>query len=101
MTDDEINRKFDIVADHLVSLAVSQQESNERIGRGERVLLLGIKAWRRERKEAKEKFDALAAAQAHTEAALAKPAESLAHTNKRLEDKNEKGDGQPPTEDDE
>jgi flagellar motility protein MotE (MotC chaperone) len=114
MTDEEINRKFDIVADHLISLAVSQQKSNERIDRVERILLLGIKALRRERKETRETLNALVTAQTRTEETLsrlveshANLADSLAHTDKRLdalidivrEGRNGKSDDQPPTKD--
>jgi hypothetical protein len=99
MTDEELNRKFDIVAEHLATLAVNQQKADERmeksdarIDRLERVLSLAIRSYRRERKETREKFDALIAAQIHTDESLAKLAqaqsnlaESLEHTDKRLD----------------
>jgi hypothetical protein len=88
---EEINRKFDIVADHLATLAVSQQKSEERIGRLERVLMLAIRAGRRECKYTREKFDiltekinALAEGQAYTYEALTKLAEAQAHTEQKL-----------------
>ena len=92
MTDEELNRKFDIVAEHLATVAVNQQKSDARIDRLERVLSLAIRSYRRERKETREKFDALIAAQMHTDESLAKLAqaqsnlaESLEHTDKRLD----------------
>lgn len=92
MTDEEINRKFDTVADHLASLAISQQRSDARIDRLERVLLLAIRANQRERKDTREKIDALVVAQTHSEEAIASLArsqtslvESLAHTDKRVD----------------
>jgi hypothetical protein len=85
MTDEEINRKFDTVADHLATLAVSQQKSDARLDRLERVLSLAIRANQRERKETREGINALVAAQAHTEESLAKLAESQTHTDKRLD----------------
>ena len=106
MTDEELNRKFDIVAEHLATLAVNQQKADERmekadarIDRLERVLMLSIRSYQRERKETREKFDALIAAQMHTDESLAKLAqaqsnlaeslthltESLEHTDKRLD----------------
>ena len=84
MTDEEINRKFDTVADHLATLAVSQQKSDERVNRLERVLTLALRAGQRERKDTREKFSALVDAQTHTEEALAKLAESQQHTDERL-----------------
>ena len=106
MTDEELNRKFDIVAEHLATLAVNQQKAEERmekadarIDRLERVLSLAIRSYRRERKETREKFDALIDAQMHTDESLTKLAqaqsslaeslthltESLEHTDKRLD----------------
>jgi chaperonin cofactor prefoldin len=84
MTDEEINRKFDTVADHLATLAVSQQKSDERVNRLERALMLAIRAGQRERKDTREKFGALVDAQARTEEALARLAESQQHTDERL-----------------
>ena len=37
MTDEEINSKFDIVADHLAALAINQQKADERMTRIENV----------------------------------------------------------------
>ena len=106
MTDEELNRKFDIVAEHLATLAVNQQKADERmeksdarIDRLERVLSLAIRSYRRERKETREKFDALIDAQMHTDESLTQLAqaqsslaeslthltESLEHTDKRLD----------------
>src|SRR5205814_10322046 len=85
MTDEELNRKFDIVAEHLATVAVNQQKSDARIDRLERVLSLAIRSYRRERKETREKFDALIDAQTRTDEALAKLAESQVHTDKRLD----------------
>ncbi len=92
MTDEDINRKFDVVAGHLATLAVNQQKAEERaakadtrIDRMERVLMLAIRANQRERKETREGINALVAAQTHTEESLAKLAESQTHTDKRLD----------------
>jgi hypothetical protein len=92
MTDEEINRKFDVVADHLATVAVNQQKSDARLDRLERVLMLAIRAGQRDRKETRESINALVAAQARTEESLAKLAqaqsglvESLAHTDKRVD----------------
>lgn len=85
MTDEEINRKFDTVADHLATLAVNQQKSDARLDRLERVLMLAIRANQRERKETREGINALVAAQTHTEEALAKLAESQAHADRRID----------------
>jgi len=85
MTDEEINRKFELVADHLAALAVSQQKAEERatradtrIDRLERVLMLAIRAGQRERNERREKTNTL-------EDAMTKLAESQAHADRRLD----------------
>jgi hypothetical protein len=87
----EINRKFDIVADHLATLAINQEKSERRITRLERVLMLAIRAGQRERKDTREKFDALtekikalAEGQARTDNALTQLAEAQAHTEQKL-----------------
>ena len=99
MTDEEINRKFDVVANHLATLAVSQQRGEERISRVERMLLLAIRAGQRERREWRERHVTLVEAQVHTEEkvsrlveaqtrteeALKQLAQSQAHTDSRLD----------------
>lgn len=99
MTDEEINRKFDVVADHLASLAITQEKAEARTDRLERMLLLAIRAGGRERKDTREKIAALvdshiklADAQQHTDEAMtrmadaqAKLAESQAHSDARLD----------------
>lgn len=113
MTDGELQRKFDIVASHLTSLAVSQQKAEERqqkaderqqkaeereqrsdyrLSRLERTLLLAIRAGRRERGEWRERHVALVDAQIRTEDKLARLAEAQArmadtqaHTDRRLD----------------
>lgn len=66
MTDEEINRKFDVVADHLATLATGLQRLEEahergekRIDRLERVVGLAVRAGLRERRSTREKLDAL------------------------------------------
>lgn len=81
---EEINRKFDIVADHLATLAISQQKSDERIARLERVLMLAIRAGQRERKYTRENINELAEGQKRTVDALAQLAEAQAHTEQKL-----------------
>jgi sugar-specific transcriptional regulator TrmB len=112
MTDEELNRKFDLVAAHLASLAVSQQKAEERqrewdkrqrewdkrqreldarqrkgqdrISRAERILLLAIRAGRRERKEWRERHAALIDSQIRTDDKIAKLTESQARTDATL-----------------
>ena len=74
MTDEQINAKFDVVADHLASIAVNVQKleeaqlrSEKRVDRLERVLKLAIRAGLRERRETREKINALIAAQERAE----------------------------------
>src|SRR4051812_21576841 len=81
---EEINRKFDIVADHRATLAVSQQKTDERIARLERVLMLAIRAGQRDRKDTREKINELTESQKRTDVALAQLAEAQAHTEQKL-----------------
>jgi hypothetical protein len=92
MTDEEINRKFDVVAGHLANLAISQEKSERRMDRLERVVKGVIRAGLRERRETREKINALVDAHVRTEAALARMAEAQTemaqaqtHTDKRLD----------------
>lgn len=92
MTDEEINRKFDIVAGLIAGVSVNQQKAeermnrtDERVSRIERVLTLAVRAGRRERREWRERHAALIDAQARTDDALARLAEAQAHTDSRLD----------------
>jgi predicted PilT family ATPase len=99
MTSEERQRQMDFILEHQVQFAVNMQRLEEadaragkRIDRLERVLGLAIRANQRGRKETKEKFNALIAAQTRTEDAVAKLAESQAqlaesqaHADKRLD----------------
>ncbi|MEJ7710508.1 MAG: hypothetical protein WKF84_11730 [Pyrinomonadaceae bacterium] len=76
MTDEEVNKKFDVVADFLASLATGQQKADERIVRLERVLMLAIRAGQRERKDTREKFNTLAEAMSKMAEAHSKMAEA-------------------------
>ena len=92
MTDEERQRQMDFILVQQALFAVNMQRLEEadaraakRIDRVERVLKLAIRAGRGERKETREKFDAMIDAQLRTDEALAKLAESQAHTDKRLD----------------
>lgn len=85
MTDEELNRKFDAVAELIANVAVNQQKSDARVDRLERVLKLAIRTYRRDRKETQERVNALIAAQTRMDEAMAKLAESQAHTDERLD----------------
>jgi hypothetical protein len=83
MTDEERQRKMDFILDQQAQFAVNMQKleeadarSNKRIDRLERVLVLAIREYRRERKETREKFNALIGAQNRTDDAMAKLIES-------------------------
>lgn len=79
MTDEELNRKFDVVAEHLASLAISQQRAGERTSRLERTLLLAIRAGRRERREWRERHAALVDGQAALIDAQVRTEDTVAH----------------------
>jgi hypothetical protein len=89
MTDEERQRQMDFIVNHQAELTVKMDKAEVRITRLENVLKLAIRAGLRERKETREKFNALidahvrlAEAQARTEAALA---ESRVQTDKAIE----------------
>lgn len=102
MDDNELQKKFDLVAAHLASLAVSQEKAEERqrewderqrkgqdrISRAERILLLAIRAGRRERKEWRERHAALIDAQmrteTHTDARFTKLSEAQANLDSKM-----------------
>jgi hypothetical protein len=106
MTDEERQRQMDFILNQQVQFSVNMQKleeadtrANKRIDRLERVLSLAIRSYRRERKETREKFNALVDAQTRTEDAVAKLdesqakmaeahvklAESQVHADKRLD----------------
>ena len=92
MTDEELNRKFDTVAGILAELAISHQKAEERVrgidrrmSRAERILMLTIRAGRRERREWRERYAGLVEAQKRTEESLKQLAEAEAHTDGRLD----------------
>ena len=110
MDDNELQQKFDLVAAHLASLAVSQQKAeerqqraderqqraDERIARLERLLLLAVRAGRRERNEWREQHEVLIDAQirmeamftesqTRTDAAIAQLADAQVRTDRKLE----------------
>src|SRR3954464_15429776 len=94
MTDEERQRQMDFIVEQQAQFSVNMQKhqeafaanmqklegadarSNKRIDRLERVLGLAIRSYRRERKETREKINALIAAQNRTEDAIAKLIES-------------------------
>lgn len=67
MANEEINRKFDLVADHLANIAQTQMKADGRIDRLERMLTLAFRANQRERRETRDKINALVAAQTRIE----------------------------------
>lgn len=92
MTDEERQRKIDFILEQQAQFTANMQKlgeadgrANKRIDRLERVLALAIRAGQRERKETREKFNALVAAQTRTDEAMAKLAESQVHTDRRLD----------------
>jgi hypothetical protein len=94
MTDEERQRQMDFILNQQAQFSVNLQKhqeafaanmqkleetdarSNKRIDRLERILALAVRAYRRERKEAREKFNALITAQNRTDDAMAKLIES-------------------------
>ena len=91
MTDEELNRKFDIVAGHLATLAVTQQKAEERMNRMDdgimrlrRTLLTAIRAGRRERREWRERHAALIDAQVRSEDKLVRLEEAQSRTDESL-----------------
>lgn len=92
MTDEEINRKFDVVAQHLanlaVNLAVSQEQANQRMDRIEAtqaLTALQIEHLGRALVELTEAHSETQRTTAELQRAMARLAESQAHTDRRLD----------------
>lgn len=85
MTDEERQRQMDFILEQqaqftvdMEALKATDERAVRRLDRLERVLTLAIRAGQRERKETREKFNALAEA-------MSKMAEAQAHTDGRLD----------------
>jgi ribonuclease HII len=96
MTPEERQRLMDFILNHQAQFAVNQQKSDGRIDRLEGVMKLVVRAGLRERKETREKINALIASQMHTDEALARVqmrtdealarmADAQAHSDARLD----------------
>jgi hypothetical protein len=97
MTDEQFQAMFRTVADHLESLATSIQKARElrrqnparqvadhtRLDRLERILKLRVQRCNRERKETRERFDALMNAQRRRDTAFAKLQAQMAEAQKK------------------
>ena len=109
MTDEEVNRKFDIVAAHLASLAVRQEKHQEaqeraearlgraetRLDRVERVLGAAIRLGARQMREMREgmretdeRINALIASQERVTESIARLVEAQARTDAKLAERN-------------
>lgn len=92
MTDEERQRQMDFILESQAQFAANAQRLGEadqraaaRVGRLERVVKLAIRAGLRERRDTREKINALIDSQQRTEAALTRLAEAQAHTDTRLD----------------
>lgn len=88
MTNEERQRQMDFILNQQAQFAVNMQKleeadmrSSRRIDRLERVLVLAIREYRQERKETREKFNALIDTQNRTDDAIAKLIESQRKLN--------------------
>ena len=84
MTPEERQRTMDFILNQQAQFAANQQRSDARIDRLERVMKLALRAGLRERKETREKINALIASQIRTDESLVHTNESLARTNEAL-----------------
>lgn len=92
MAQSEFDRKIKVSAGILADLTVEQQRSQERAARTERILMMAVRAGRRERREWRERHAALIKAQAdlteaqgRTEAKLGRLADAQEHSDRRLD----------------
>jgi hypothetical protein len=92
MTPEERRRQMDFILNQQAQFAANHQRSEERIGRLERVMKLVVRAGLRERKETREKINALIASQTQVNEALtrmadaqANLADAQAHSDARLD----------------
>jgi hypothetical protein len=81
MTDEEINRKFDIVADHLANLAVSNEQAVERVARLEEAQEITT----RQIGLLSNALIELTEAHTRTQGALTQLAEAQVHSDHRLD----------------
>ena len=77
MTDEEINKKFDVVAKHLATLAVGQQKLQETQAQTEQIVNRLAAATLEGFKDVNTKIDALVDAQMRTEESLRKTDETV------------------------
>jgi hypothetical protein len=89
MSEDELQRKMDFIVETLASITVQNDKGLKRSERLERILLLTIRAGRRERREWRAHYNALVDAQLRTEETTRNNSEAIErHTQNlsRLED---------------
>jgi flagellar basal body rod protein FlgG len=77
MTDEEINKKFDVVAEHLATLAVGQQRLQESQAQTDQVINRLAAVTLEGFKDVNAKIDALVDAQMRTEESLRKTDETV------------------------
>lgn len=77
MTDEEINKKFDVVAEHLATLAVGQQRLQESLAQTDQVINRLAAATLEGFRDVNAKINALVDAQIRTEESLVKTNENL------------------------
>lgn len=87
VADDEVNRKLEVVADHLAALAVGQEKAERRLDRLERIVKLAVRAGLRERRGRREQDDritALVDAQMRTDDRIITLVDAQTHSNDRI-----------------
>jgi len=77
MTDEEVNKKFDVVAGHLATLAVGQQRLQESLAQTDQVINRLAAATLEGFRDVNAKISALVDAQIRTEESLVKTNENL------------------------
>ena len=88
MTDDEINHKFEVVAQHIANLAISQEKANERGDRIERQIEhLGeaLIQLTESHNQTQQTMTEMQRGMTEMQRAMVKLAESQAHTDRRLD----------------
>ena len=89
MTDEQMERKMELIGETLARVAVNQERHEEkselRLSRLERIVKLMVRAGLRERKARTARDEKLKEAMAELAAAQKRTEESIAHTDKRLD----------------